>query len=75
MGVTQFTDLTREEFVANVLSTVDTASMIDLGTTDETNSLVASNAPPPSSWDWRAKGAVGPVKNRTCTARSLARRD
>lgn len=70
LGVNQFADLTHEEFVANYINGVPRqAEIIDesavMSFKDETNVTERVNIYAlPTSVDWRAQGAVSPVKNQ-----------
>jgi len=63
-GITQFADITTQEFKAKYLSPVDMRTMrnpewpvADSISKQQINAL-------PDSWDWRTKNAVTPVKNQ-----------
>jgi len=61
VGLNEYADLNTEEFGAlkgclNIQPSLETQS-----TTETTTDEVA--AAPPASWDWRAQGAVTPIKN------------
>lgn len=64
-GVTQFSDLTPEEFAKQYL-TLDISHMKRLRASKSQNRLVPtfSNGEAPESWDWREKGVVSQVKNQ-----------
>jgi len=64
MGITQFFDLTPEEFSKTYLN-------LNIETLDRLKASKATHLKPhyrlgeaPESWDWREKGAVTPVKNQ-----------
>lgn len=59
-GVTQFSDLTPEEFSSMYLGTKLPASLPD--TKDIADELRGVNAPP--KFDWRTNGAITPIKNQ-----------
>ncbi|KAL7732354.1 hypothetical protein ACLKA6_004338 [Drosophila palustris] len=61
MGVNQFTDLSPEEFKSLMLSSIN-ASDLESNVDHYFNS--SENVLGPSSFDWRTKGAVTPVKNQ-----------
>jgi len=64
MGVTQFFDLSPEEFRARYL-TLNKKFMKQLRQENIDNVFpVTSNKDAPESWDWREKGAVTSVKNQ-----------
>jgi len=60
VGITKFFDLTKEEFVAHYLGRKLSAPR----KAKAHGHVKASNATAPSSYDWRDKGAVSPVKDQ-----------
>jgi hypothetical protein len=64
VGLTQFADLTVEEFRSLYLG----GSSFSAPPASSSLSSSSSSAPPPPSVDWEAKGLVSPVKNVQCSA-------
>jgi cathepsin F len=68
MGVTQFFDLTTEEFRRNYLNlNISTLNRIKANYSEKKITINNLKGPAPDSYDWREHGAVTPVKNQgTC---------
>jgi len=67
MGVNEFTDMTREEFldsgrVMKIKLQADAKSCLAKGVTADYSKLSLSDTP--TSWDWRTKGVVNPIQNQ-----------
>jgi cathepsin F len=62
-GVTQFFDLTPEEFAKQYL-TLNISHLQRIKASKSQNKLVANLKEAPESWDWREKGVVSKVKNQ-----------
>jgi len=68
MGITEFTDMTREEFSASgrvmktKLRAVDARSCLAHGVEADLSKLSLEDTP--DSWDWRTKGVVNAVQNQ-----------
>uniref|UniRef100_A0A8C5NHA8 Cathepsin F n=1 Tax=Gouania willdenowi TaxID=441366 RepID=A0A8C5NHA8_GOUWI len=59
-GVTKFSDLTEGEFYSTYLNPMLSESTLHR----PMKPAAPAQGPAPDSWDWRDKGAVGPVKNQ-----------
>ncbi|KAK1319975.1 hypothetical protein QJS10_CPB04g01628 [Acorus calamus] len=64
LHLNQFGDLTNDEFVRQYMGIAQHDDVVDGDSDHQLNVKAEGDLTVPSSWDWRLKGAVTPVKNQ-----------